>query len=435
MQKSRITLSADGLWGQVHGYFVRISGSLHEAKKISASNIVDSLMAGCAVFSLKMASLLQYDQDRRDETIFRNIRKLFHINQAPSDTTMRERLDEIEPKNIRGVFKHIFAHLQRGKALENYIFLNGHYLIAGDGTGHFSSNKVFCDNCCETHHNSGETTYHHKMLALALVHPNMKRVIPLCPEPITKQDGANKNDCEQNAAKRMLSDFRREHPHLKVIISEDSLYSTGPHIEMLNKHDIRYIISAKSGNLALLFDWISACEMTEFERIDQKGVTHKYSFINSVPLNDSNFDTKVNFLEYWEIDKTGKTQHFSWVTDIELSKDNAEDIMRGGRAKWRIENETFNTLKNQGYNFEHNFGHGNKNLCSIMATLLMLAFFIDQICELLDNKFQAARAKLNTYRVLWENLRMLLHYVLFSNWEELFLTIIGEQKLTIVNSA
>jgi hypothetical protein len=408
MQKSRKNLSADGLWGQIHGYFTSISHKLHEPKNSSASNIVDCLMAACAVFSLKMSSLLQYDKERRNETLFSNVRKLFHIENAPSDTTMRERLDEIAPKSIRGIFKHLFAHLQRGKALENYIFLDGHYLLAGDGTGHFSSNKVHCDNCCETNHKSGEITYQHKMLALALVHPDMKRVLPLCPEPITKQDGASKNDCEQNAAKRMLSDFRREHPHLKVIVTEDSLYSTGPHIRLLNENNIRYIICAKPGNLGSLFDWVSSCEMEIFEHSDEKGNKHKYSFINDVPLNDSNFSTKVNFLEYWETDKKGKTQHFSWITDIEITKKNAEKIMRGGRAKWRIENETFNTLKNQGYNFEHNFGHGYKNLCSIMAMLLMLAFFTDQACELLDDKYQKARAKLGTYKIFWNHWQSLL---------------------------
>ena len=435
MQKSRAVLSPDGLWKEVHNYFSSKSDILNGNKKKSASNIVDSLMAACAVFALKMPSLLRYDIDRRhDKVLFSNLKNLFHIDKPPSDTTMRERLDEIEPKMIRGIFKHLFAKLQRGKGLEQYEFLDKHYLILGDATGHFSSNQVYCSSCCETHHRSGEVTYSHKMLALAIAHPKMKRVIPLCPEPITKQDGESKNDCEQNASKRMLYDFRREHPHLKVVLAEDSLYSTGPHINMLKELDIRFIINAKAGNLASLFDWVKSCEMDSFE-YTQNDIHHQFSFINDVPLNDTHFETKVNFLDYWETDKKGKKQHFSFITDIHLTKKNVELIMRGGRARWRIENETFNTLKNQGYNFEHNFGHGNKYLRSVLGMLMMLAFFVDQISELHNEPFQKARTKTGTYYNLWQRMRTFFECLIFKTWEELFEVIANPSNLTMVNSS
>ena len=70
--------------------------------------------------------------------------------------------------------------------------------------------------------------------------------------------------------------------------------------------------------------------------------------------------------------------HFSWVTDFTITKDNMFKIMRGGRARWEIANETFNTLKNQGYNFGHNYGLGKKNLSMIFVMLMMLAFLVDQ---------------------------------------------------------
>jgi hypothetical protein len=90
-----------------------------------------------------------------------------------------------------------------------------------------------------------------------------------------------------------------------------------------------------------------------------------------MPLNDSRSDVRVNFIEYWEVSKD-KTQHFSWVTDFRVTKYNVYTLMRGGRARWKIENETFNTLKNQGYHFEHNDGHGEQNLSVVLATLMML---------------------------------------------------------------
>jgi hypothetical protein len=69
------------------------------------------------------------------------------------------------------------------------------------------------------------------------------------------------------------------------------------------------------------------------------------------------------------------------------------ELERAGWTRWKIENETFNTLKNQGYNLEHNYGHGNKNLCSVFGILMMLAFLVDQIQQACCKLFQAALIK------------------------------------------
>ena len=119
-------------------------------------------------------------------------------------------------------------------------------------------------------------------------------------------------------------------------------------------------------------------------------------------------DVRVNFIEYWEIG-ADKVQHFSWVTDLRVSKRNVYHLMRGGRARWKIENETFNTLKNQGYNFEHNYGHGTQHLSVVFATLMMLAFLVDQTQQLCCAVFQAVWAKLGSKRMLWERMRALFY--------------------------
>src|SRR5262247_993778 len=139
---------------------------------------------------------------------------------------MREMLDPVEPECLRPLFKHVFRALQRGKALEEMVFVEGHYLLALDGTGYFSSHQIHCNSCLETQHRNGTVTYRHQMLGAALIHPDKRAVIPLMPEPIIKQDSTEKNDCERNAAKRFVTKFRQDHPHLKVIVTEDSLLST-----------------------------------------------------------------------------------------------------------------------------------------------------------------------------------------------------------------
>ena len=115
-------------------------------------------------------------------------------------------------------------------------------------------------------------------------------------------------------------------------------------------------------------------------------------------------DVRVNFIEYWEMGEH-KVQHFSWVTDLRVSQRNVYHLMRGGRARWKIENETFNTLKNQGYHFEHNYGHGTQNLSVVFAMVMMLAFLVDQTQQLCCALFQAVWAKLGSKRLLWERMR------------------------------
>ena len=431
--ETRKNLNAQSLYRTAKELFLKKfpnpeRGSSKSQKKSSENKIkipkIDCIMSCVALFSLKFLSLLQYNKQRCFPRIAHNLKTLFGVQKAPSDTSMRESLDTVNPQDIRGVFKPILAHLQRGKALEPYVYLEKKYLLSMDGTGHFSSPTIHCKNCCVKEHKNGTKTFHHQMLAAVIVHPDQKQVIPLAPEPILKQDGATKNDCERSAAKRLLADIRREHPHLPLIVVEDSLASNGPHIKELQKHNMSYILGVKPGDHAFLLDWIKDLEMMHHEEIDSEGTKHIYSFANEVPLNDANFDLKINFLAYWEIEKKGKEQHFSWVTDFTLTKENVKSIMRGGRERWRIENNTFNTLKNQGYNFEHNFGHGYENLCAIMGFLMMLAFFIDQAQELCCMVFKKARKLTGRYTTLWETMRILFISECFENWNDLFFKII-----------
>jgi hypothetical protein len=182
-------------------------------------------MSGLAVFGIKYPSLLQFDRDvRTDEVVRLNLRHLYGVIQAPCDTHLRELLDDLDPKHLRGAFKSLFALLQRGKGLEDMVYLDGYYLVSVDATGHFSSQTIHCENCCEKHHRNGSVTYFHQLLQAVLVHPEHPEVFPFAPEPILKQDGQRKNDCERNASKRLLSDLKREHPHLKLIIVEDQQF-------------------------------------------------------------------------------------------------------------------------------------------------------------------------------------------------------------------
>lgn len=120
-----------------------------------------------------------------------------------------------------------------------------------------------------------------------------------------------------------------------------------------------------------------------------------------------------DYLEYEQIDKrTGKTAYASkWITSLWILPGLAPHFVEVARAKWKIENETFNVLKNHGYNLEHNYGHGKQFLCSLFATLMFLAFLIDQLTQALDNAFQKAVTAAKTMRDFRQKVRVLFDFI------------------------
>lgn len=415
--KARKHLSADALFRLVHTGFDHIPDYRPADVDIA---LPDVLMSAFAMFSLKAPALLAFDKERAEG----NLHTIYGIQRVPCDTYMREILDPVSPKWLRPVFRSVFRQLQRGKALEPLTFLDGHYLLALDGTGYFSSKTIHCASCLRRVHRNGSMTYAHQMLGAAIIHPDQRAVIPLMPEPITNRDGTDKNDCERNAAKRFVAKLRQDHPHLKFIVTEDSLSANAPHIETLHAHDLRYILGVKEGDHTYLFQQVEAAEhagrVTWYERHDRAaGIVHRFRFVNQVPLNASNADMHVNFIEYWEV-QDAKVRHFSWVTDVRVSPRNVYSLMRGGRARWKIENETFNTLKNQGYHFEHNYGHGTQNLSVVFATMMMLAFLVDQTQQLCCALFRAVWTKLGSKRLLWERMRGLFYGYHLASMRELW---------------
>lgn len=143
--------------------------------------------------------------------------------------------------------------------------------------------------------------------------------------------------------------------------------------------------------------------------------------MNNVPLNDANHHLKVNVLYYEEHNiKKNKTTKWLWITDIKLDKDNIKFIMQAGRSRWKIENETFNTLKNQGYSFGHNFGHGYKGLSNVFAGLMLLAFFIDQILEAVNLELRMLLEKYKSRSNLFEKIRSRFFIFLISSYERLY---------------
>jgi len=177
-------------------------------------------------FSLKDPSLLAFDHRRRNPND--HFRTTYWIDRVPSDSLMRAVLDPVDPADPQAPFREIFPRLLLGQVLKSSVYLDSLYLLSLDGTTYSYSAKIHCPSCLVKHHRNGSVTYSHQPLEATLVHPDIKEVIPVAPEPIIQQDSQTKNDCERNATRRWLKRFRQEHPHLPVIVVEDALSVNAP---------------------------------------------------------------------------------------------------------------------------------------------------------------------------------------------------------------
>ncbi|MCA1617606.1 MAG: transposase [Acidobacteria bacterium] len=384
--------------------------------------LADVLRSAFAMFSLKSPSLLSFREQTRQER--RNLRAIYHLKDIPGDTQMRAALDPVSPQPLRDIFKTLFTALWEAGVVKEYQYFKRHVIVAVDGVEHFSSTKVHCPHCTTRTHRNGTTSYHHAGLAAVLLHPDHEEVFPLDFEPILNHDGAKKNDCERTAATRLCAALHERYPDLPVLLVEDALYANAPHLRQINSYGWSYVLNVKpDSHPSLVKQFAGRMEseqVTEVRRTDANQVQHYYAWTSGLCLCDSAVDVHVNYLRYEQTDKQGNITRWTWITNLPLTARTVEQVMRAGRSRWQIENETFNTLKNQGYHFEHNYGHGTQNLATVLAVLMFLAFTVDQIQQRCWELFRQVRAGLRTKAKLWESLRSLFKVLLFRTMEALY---------------
>ena len=153
-------------------------------------------------------------------------------------------------------------------------------------------------------------------------------------------------------------------------------------------------------------------------------VTHSWRWANGVPIRDGEDALLVNWLEIVITNAKGKvTYRNSFITDLPLDANSVGDLAAAGRARWKIENETFNVLKTKGYHLEHNFGHGKKNLSAVLATLNLIAFAIHTAVEIADENWKLARKMAGTRLRFFNHIQALTTFYLFESWQQLIGTI------------
>lgn len=414
-------LTFDNLMTHLEEQFNRIKD--HRRNNTTYS-LTDVLKSAFAMFSLKSPSLLSFQEQTHVER--ENLKQVYRLRQIPADSQMRATLDRVEPHQVRQLFAFFFNLLRRAGVLKEYDYWNGHLLVSIDGVEHFSSSKIHCRNCTTKVKRDGTISYQHSALAAVVVHPQQKQVLPIDFEPIICQDGAQKNDCERVAAKRLVESLKEKYPAVKMLLVEDALYANAPHIRQVRAAGWHFILNVKEDSHKSLFkqfEWRKqrAGGVGQCEQIAESGNKQRFEWTSGLFLCQSAADVRVNFLLFEETDRrTRKVTRWTWVTSLPVTRRTVEKIMKAGRARWKIENETFNTLKNQGYNFEHNYGHGEQYLATVLAMLMMLAFLIDQIQERCCELFRQLRANLRTRAKLWDSMRSLFKVVRFASMSALF---------------
>ncbi len=382
-------------------------------------NYHDVLMSAFACMYFQDPSLAQFQKRMKEAKGKSNLQTIFDVKNIPKETQLRDILDTIPSSSFSPIFKDYFGRLRRHKHLKDFEVLPGLLMCVIDGTQYHSSTNIKCEGCLTKEHKNGEITYSHSVLQGAVMHPDKKQVLPVMPEAIQNADGTKKQDCESKAAKRFIQALKKSHPRQGFIIGGDGLMSHQPMMETVVENGFHCLFVAKPGDHKHLFEWIEAFdEIATLEIKDQKGQLHQYRWQNNVPLNGRAVPLQVNYIEFSVINEKGKrTFYNSWVTDIEVTQNNIVALAQAGRCRWKIENECFNTLKNQGYNIEHNYGHGNNDLSFNMYLLTLLAFYFHQIFELTDEAYQACRAKFGSKRYMWESLRGDIRSIIFESWE------------------
>ena len=221
-------------------------------------------MSALAMFCYQDPSLLQFMHRVKAEKMAANLTHIWAIDSVPSDSQMRVVMDEIDPKEFESLFTVFFRLLQRGKHVEQYRVLGNYYLCAIDGSGYFSSDHIGCPSCLrrKVKKKQGDTLqFSHQIVQAALVHPKLSQVIPLAPEQVKNTDGSEKQDCETNAAKRLLGKIKKAHPKLPLIIVGDGLYSKQPMIESTTSSGMHYVFTAKPDDHKILVEWVNGLRL------------------------------------------------------------------------------------------------------------------------------------------------------------------------------
>ena len=393
-------------------------------------SMADLALAAFAVFFTQCPSFLSFQQNMEKTHGRNNARSLFQMEDIPCDNHIRSILDSVAPTHLFPLFDDLFEAFAKTGVLEQMRAVHHTRLIALDATWYYSSQSehIYCESCSCLKHADGTVTHFHSAITPVIVCPGHDKVVPLRPEFITPQDGALKQDCEINAAKRWLSAQAARYATGNDTLLGDDLYAHQPFCRQVLLHGFHFLFTCKPTSHTHLAGWVETLEPgrtlhTSKQRV--KGPSnhwehHEYRWAEGVPLTDSDDALKVNWCELTVTNAEGALRYRnSFITDWKITAENVAGLVAAGRARWKIENENNNVLKNHGYHLEHNFGHGKQHLSALLLTMNLLAFGLHTLLELGDESYRLVRKAVGARRKFFTHLEALTTYLPFENWERL----------------
>ena len=398
----------------------------------------DAALGAFSVFFTQCPSFLAHQKSMEEAKGKSNAQTIFGMEKIPTDNHIRDLLDPVAPETVYPVFDDAHQILGDSGHIESFRVFNGDLLIPLDATWYFASKKIHCDNCSSIKHKDGSITYYHSALTPVIVAPGRSEVIALAPEFILPQDGHEKQDCENAAAKRWIQNHGEKYSQMGVSILGDDLYSNQPICKALLDKGFNFILVCKPDSHKTLYEWVELLE----EGVDRHTITvtrwngkiwevYTYRYANGVPLRDSDDALMVNWIELTITTKEGEVLYKnSFITNHKITDKNVENIVLCGRTRWKVENENNNTLKTKGYNLEHNYGHGQEHLSSLLATFIILAFLFHTVLDFMDGKYRLLRKKLSARKTFFNDIRSLTRYICFDSWDHLMRFMIEGLELT-----
>lgn len=424
MKKSKVF---DNLIGELSDCFEKLPDYRQGVN--TRYEIKDAAVSAFSVFFTQSPSFLASQRLLQKRKGKNNLFKLFGVGRIPTDTQTRNLLDTLEPSLLYDLFPYALKTLGEKVGLKDFASQAGQILISTDGTETISSQKISCQNCSHRELRNGETQYFHSAILPVIVKSGNSSVLPLSPEFMTPQDGHEKQDCERAATKRWVKRNTDMLKGWRYTMLGDDLYSNQPLCETFLEAELNFILVCKPDSHKELYKTVDFLAKNGLvEEVEERHWNgryyekHIYRFANEVPLRQED-PLLVNWFEVIIINEdTGKEDyHNSFMTNRKVSITNVVALVQDGRTRWKSENETNNTLKNQGYHFEHSFGHGEEHLANFLATLNLLAFLLHTLLNLLDEQYQRLRKELVTRADFFNDLRALLRYMVFESWNDLMI--------------
>lgn len=313
------------------------------------------------------------------------------LEEIPHYDTVNNFLKKLEVSEVEKIRDYMIRELFKKRALEKYRLLNKYWCIAIDGSQLFSFKERHCEHCLKKEHKNKDTgeiesvTYYHTVLEAKLILGNM--VFSILTEFIENEDeSVSKQDCEINAAKRLMKKLKYKFRKLNICIIGDSLYPCEPIYKLCDEYNWKFIFRFKEGRAKTLWKEIQTIKGIENNEIISNLTYKNQEIIRRLTYsNEVSYQNRlINAVDFTEIiykkskdssinEKTSK--NFVFVTNIKFTKGNALKIVVAGRSRWKIENEGFNNQKNIRYDIEH--------ACCFDYTAMKNHYILVQIADML----------------------------------------------------